>query len=93
MTEHRKGVLDTLLWASAILYWPLLEGTPDIEILGQRLVWAAVFMSLVVVIAARIPALIALVRSRRQLLLLAVAALAITRNWAGIAWVPTTAAS
>lgn len=80
------AVLDTLLWAFAILYWPLLKGTPDVEILGQRLVWAAVFMGLIIVAAGKLEHFVALARNRRQLLLLTGAALAITFNWAGIIW-------
>jgi hypothetical protein len=46
MTDHQRGliagVIDTLLWASTVLYWPHLKLSSDGEILAQRLVWACV---------------------------------------------------
>jgi len=80
------GVIDSLLWAVTALYWPLLEPATDLEILGHRLVWAVLFMTLIVVVAGRARAFGALVSDRRTVLLLAAAAVAITVNWAGFIW-------
>jgi len=80
------GVIDSLLWAATALYWPLLEPATDLEILGHRLVWAALFMGLIVVVAGRAQAFRTLVRDRRKVLLLAGASVAITVNWAGFIW-------
>jgi hypothetical protein len=42
MTDHQCGliaaVIDTLLWASTVLYWPHLKVSSDGEILAQRFV-------------------------------------------------------
>lgn len=91
MSEVDRGmaaaVVDCLLWAAAALYWPLLAGTSDDgEILGHRLVWAALFMALIVAATGRSRSCRALVRQPRKMALLAGAAVAITANWAGFVW-------
>jgi chloramphenicol-sensitive protein RarD len=80
------AVIDCLLWAAAALYWPLLQSSPDAEILGHRLVWAALFMACILAATGHVGTLRALVRHRRKVLYLVGAAVAITVNWAGFIW-------
>lgn len=89
-SAHRRGllagVLDTLLWASTVLYWPRLSPASDAEVLGHRLVWACAFMLVLVTITGRVDSLRRVLRDRRTTLLLVGAAFAITVNWAGFVW-------
>lgn len=90
MTEHQRGliacVIDTLLWASTVLYWPHLKLSSDGEILAQRLVWACVFMMVLLTITDRLGSFRRLLADRRTALLLVGAAVSITINWAGFIW-------
>jgi chloramphenicol-sensitive protein RarD len=80
------GIIDCLLWAAAAMYWPLLGSSSDGEILGHRLVWAALCMVLAVIATGRVGSLLGLVRQRRKMLFLVGASLSISVNWAGFVW-------
>ena len=84
--EHRRGVVFGVsaygLWGAFPLYWPLLEPGGAIEILAHRILWSVITMTVVVLVLGRRERLLALVRSRRERTLLAVAAAVITVNWA-----------
>lgn len=45
----KKGFLAYICWGFFPIYWKLLKRFPALEILAQRLIWAAVFYSLVYV--------------------------------------------
>ncbi|WP_426242541.1 EamA family transporter RarD [Nocardioides sp. LHG3406-4] len=86
MLESRRGLgFGTgayLLWGAFPLYWPLLEPAGAIEILAHRILWSAVTMGLLVVVLGRSAHVAAVVRDRRRLTLLALAAGVISLNWA-----------
>lgn len=80
------GVAAYVMWGAFPLYFPLLEPAGAIEILAHRIVWSALTTGLLVVLLRRTPQLRALVRDRRTLLLLTLAAATITVNWATYIW-------
>jgi len=88
--EQRRGfafgVAAYLLWGGFPLYWPLLEPAGALEILAHRVVWSLVTMGVLVVVLRRAPHLRALVRDRRTVLILSVAATVVTVNWATYIW-------
>jgi chloramphenicol-sensitive protein RarD len=90
MTNHQRGliagVIDTLLWASTVLYWPHLKPSSDGEILAQRLVWAFVFMMVLLALTSRLGSFRRLLADRHTASLLVGAALSITISWAGFIW-------
>ena len=77
------GVAAYLIWGAFPLYWPLLEPAGAVEILAHRILWSVLTMGVLVVVLRR-PA--AAPRARRATgacsLLLALAAVVITVNWA-----------
>ncbi|MCX6400338.1 MAG: EamA family transporter RarD [Propionibacteriales bacterium] len=75
------GVAAYLLWGAFPLYWPLLAPSSPAEILAHRIVWSLVVMGVLLVVLRRTTALRALLRDRRTVLLLCVAAVTITSNW------------
>ncbi|MDN7119781.1 EamA family transporter RarD [Nocardioides sp. ChNu-153] len=75
------GVGAYTLWGVFPLYFPLLEPAGPAEILAQRVLWSTVVMGLLVVLLRRTTQLRALLRSRRLVGLLLVAALTISVNW------------
>ena len=76
------GLAAYLLWGFFPLYWPLLEPAGALEILAHRVLWSVVTMGLLILLLRRTAQLRALFSSRRTFLLLALAALTITFNWA-----------
>lgn len=84
--DTRRGLIfgtgAYALWGLFPLYWPLLEPADAVEILAHRIVWSALTMALLVFVLRRTPAVVAAFRDRRSLLLLTVAAVVISVNWA-----------
>lgn len=80
------GVAAYVMWGAFPLYFPLLEPAGAFEILAHRIIWSAVTTGLLVVLLRRTSQLLALVRDRRTLLLLSLAAVTITVNWATYIW-------
>jgi chloramphenicol-sensitive protein RarD len=73
------GVSAYLVWGLLPLYWPLLEPAPATEILAHRIAWSLIFLAALVAATTGFAWLRAL--SRRQVGLLAVAAVLVTVNW------------
>ncbi len=90
MPDSRRGLLfgaaAYVLWGSFPLYWTLLEPGGAIEILAHRVVWSLLTMTVILVLWHRVPQLKALLRDRRKLLLITVAAVVISVNWGGYIW-------
>jgi chloramphenicol-sensitive protein RarD len=75
------AVAAYVLWGAFPLYFPLLAPSSPFEILAHRMVWTAVTMTAVVLLARKQRQLRAIVTDRRTALLLVVAAVTITSNW------------
>jgi chloramphenicol-sensitive protein RarD len=84
--DSRRGLLlgttAYLLWGAFPLYWPLLEPGGALEILAHRILWSVLTMGVLVLVIGRRTQLRAIWVDRRVRLLLIVAALTITVNWA-----------
>ncbi len=76
------GTAAYTLWGLLTLYWPFLEPASAVEILAHRIVWSALTMVVVVFVLRRTPTVLAVLRDRRQLALLSLAAVVISLNWA-----------
>lgn len=83
MSEQRRGVLfglgAYLLWGLFPLYWPLLEPAGAGEILAHRILWSLVVVGALLALGragSRLPRV-----TRRQLVLLSVAAVVVALNW------------
>ena len=83
--EQRLGILyglaAYLLWGAFPLFFPLLEPAGADEILAQRIVWSLVAVAVVLAVTGGLGQLRAVLRSSRQLKLLAAAAVLIALNW------------
>src|SRR3954453_19324378 len=84
-TERRDGVLygaaAYLLWGVFPLFFPLLKPAAPGEILAQRIVWSLVAVVVVLAVSRSFGSLRAVLRERRKVLLLGVAAVLIAVNW------------
>jgi len=87
VSEQRRGFLMGVaayaMWGLFPLYWRLLEPAGAVEILAHRVVWSLVTMVVLTAALRRTPYLRAIVRDRRVVLLLVVAAVVIGFNWGG----------
>lgn len=90
MPESRRGFLlgaaAYALWGAFPLYWPLLEPAGAVEILAHRITWSLVTMAVVLVLLRRTHEFRALLRDRRKVGLLALAAVVIAVNWGTYIW-------
>ena len=90
MPEARKGLAYGIaaygLWGASPLYFPLLDRAGTFEILAHRIVWSCLAMGVLVVLSRRTRHLLATVRDLRARLLLALAAVTVTLNWATYVW-------
>lgn len=90
MPDARRGLLFGVaayaMWGLFPLYWPLLEPAGAFEILAHRVLWSCVSMFVLLLVLRRGPQLRAIWRDRRVRLLLTVAALVISVNWATYIW-------
>jgi chloramphenicol-sensitive protein RarD len=83
--DERAGIAFGLgafaIWGSFPLFFPLLEPARPVEILAHRIVWSLLAIGVVLAIGRRFSALAALLRDRRRVALLTVAAALIALNW------------
>jgi chloramphenicol-sensitive protein RarD len=90
VTDQRRGFFFGVaaygLWGLFPLYWPHLEPAGAIEILAHRVLWSLATMTLLVVLLGRLRHVRAILASRRTFLLLALAALVVSTNWALFIW-------
>lgn len=75
------GAAAYLLWGVFPLYFPLLKPSVPLEILVQRVVWTLVVCVVVLTILRGWGQVLGVIRSPRQLLVLAAASVLIAVNW------------
>ncbi|HET7294396.1 MAG TPA: EamA family transporter RarD [Vicinamibacteria bacterium] len=80
------GVAAYGLWGFMPLYLKALRAVPVLEVLCHRVVWAVVFVLPLVWQQGQLTALLAAVRRRRTLAILATSTLAIAVNWLVYIW-------
>ncbi|SIS40668.1 EamA family transporter RarD [Salimicrobium flavidum] len=94
MEEEKKGILITIaayiLWGILPMYWKTLEHIAPFEILAHRIVWALVFMFLIILLLRKqqdfLTSLLELWRNKKALAGITLAAFAISMNWFLFIW-------
>jgi chloramphenicol-sensitive protein RarD len=88
--ERRNGIAygagAYALWGMFPLYWPLLEPAGAIEILANRMLWSLVFVVALILIQRKRASVRAVIRDRRALGRLTVAAVVVSVNWGVYIW-------
>ncbi|HEX6358027.1 EamA family transporter RarD [Actinophytocola sp.] len=88
--EYRRGVVFGAtaygLWGLFPLYWTMLAAAGAVETLAHRMIWSFVLITAIVVWTRRGTPLRAVLRDRRQVLLLTAATALIAANWLGYIW-------
>lgn len=92
MSRERAGVIFGAtaygLWGLLPLYWLLTAEATSLEVVAHRLVWSLVVVLGLLAVRARLHRLRKL--TRRQVILLAIAAVVITINWCTYIWAVNT---
>ncbi len=88
--DPRRGLIFAssayLMWGVFPLYFPLLEPAGTIEILAQRMVWSLVVVLVILRVTGGFSGVWAVLANRRQLVLLVLAAVAVSVNWGTYIW-------
>lgn len=80
------GLLAYGIWGFFPLFFRQLSHVAPLDILSNRAVWACVFVGLLLTLRREWAKVLAVFRTRRQIVLLAVAALLIGSNWLVFLW-------
>lgn len=80
------GLASYVLWGSLPFYWHYLGSIGPIEILAQRVFWSAVSVGLIVLVWRKVPDVRRVLRSPRDLGIMALAAVLIAVNWGVFIW-------
>ena len=89
MPERRGflyGVGAYLLWGLFPLYWPLLKPAGALEILGHRVAWSLITMTIVLLVSGRTTQFRTILATPRTRRLLALAAVVVAINWGTYIW-------
>ena len=71
------------MWAFLVLYWPLFGAMDPLAVLSFRIIFSMLFCLIVMLILGQGPAILALMKDKRQMLFLLLAGITITVNWGG----------
>jgi chloramphenicol-sensitive protein RarD len=82
----RVGITAFLIWGLLTIYWKQLSAFDALELIGWRMLTAAVVMVIITTIRGTWPAIAAAFRSRAIVGRLVVAALLLTANWGSYVW-------
>ncbi len=86
MSETRRGALYAVLaygaWGVVPLYWRAVASVDPLVVLGHRVVWSVVFVTILLAVRGRLAEALRVARSPRHLRLLVPSGLLIATNWA-----------
>jgi chloramphenicol-sensitive protein RarD len=75
-----------MLWGLFPIYWKRLSGVESLQILAHRILWAAAFTVVALLVTRRMGTLRSLFKDRRRALYAAGASVLITINWGTYIW-------
>jgi chloramphenicol-sensitive protein RarD len=76
-----SGVAAYLIWGFLPIYLKALQGVPDLQIMLHRVVWAFVFVLLLVLLRRRLSVIIESIRNPRVILTYTLTAILLSVNW------------
>ncbi len=80
------GILAFVTWGFVPIYWKFFSGVSFVEILGHRIVWASVFLALVLFWRGEMGAFLKLLKSKNNLMTLILSTVLIFFNWSLFIW-------
>jgi chloramphenicol-sensitive protein RarD len=82
----RSGIAAYTAWGIFPLYWKMLAAVPVWQVIGHRILWSTVLLTIWIAASGRSSELRQAIADRRVLGAYAVAALLIAVNWSGFVW-------
>jgi chloramphenicol-sensitive protein RarD len=93
LTNHQKGLAAGLFcfifWGFAPIYFKLIQNVPALVIIAHRIIWAALFLSIYLVLREGKNLFKALKISKKQLLALFISGTLVASNWLMFVWAVT----
>jgi chloramphenicol-sensitive protein RarD len=80
------AICTYLLWGIFPIYWKLIRNVPAVEIIGHRIIWAFVFVIIIVTLTKDWRKLLSAVRNRKTILTFLVTAVLLFINWLVYVW-------
>ncbi|NJL47023.1 MAG: EamA family transporter RarD [Leptolyngbyaceae cyanobacterium SM2_5_2] len=68
-------------WGLLPVYWKFFGSVPAVEVLSHRMIWSAVFLCAILLVQRRLPDLLALLKSAKQVRVLFLTASLLSFNW------------
>ncbi len=81
-----QAVLAYVLWGLLPLYWKALSEVPALQLLGNRIVWSSVLLTLVMIAMGQMRSFRATAFRPRTLFVYGIAALLLGANWLTYVW-------
>lgn len=75
------GVIAYVCWGFFPVYFKLTQSVPTLEILAHRIVWSIPFGLLIILFRKQVPEVITVLKSKKTLALLFLAAITLAMNW------------
>jgi len=89
-STQAKGTLAAFaaygMWGLFPLYWKQLQHVESMQILGHRIIWAAVFCFILLAAGKRLPEILLLIKDKKKFGLVLLAAITVTVNWGLYIW-------
>jgi chloramphenicol-sensitive protein RarD len=83
------GISAYVIWGLLPLYWKKLNAVSAIEILSHRIVWALLFMVILVIATKRMSKVITLFKDLKRVIYMVMCAITICINWGVYIWAVT----
>lgn len=80
------GFIAYIIWGIVPIYWPKLQPAGPIEILSHRVIWSLVVLAAYLWLRHKWSYVIAVLKDRRKVFILAVASIMIAINWGLFIW-------
>ncbi len=84
-TQSNAGPIYALLaygaWGLLPIYWKFFGSIPAVEVLSHRMIWSAVFLCVILLVQRRLPDLLALLKSPKDVRVLFFTASLLSFNW------------
>lgn len=93
MDQHRRGIWlgvgAYVIWGLAPVYWNLVDGITELEILANRILWALILLGVIVTVRRLWSRLRAVYASAASIALSVIGAILLAANWGTFIWAVT----
>ncbi len=80
------GILAFGTWGFVPIYWKFFKGVGFLEILGHRIIWASVFLAILMMLKNEMHQFLILLKSKKNVITLCFSTLLIFFNWSLFIW-------